>query len=34
MDAKLVVLKKGKIPDSYFGFSVALYHQFHLEKYL
>ncbi|XP_039189017.1 integrin alpha-3 [Crotalus tigris] len=34
LDTKFVVLKKGKTPDSYFGFSVALHHQFHPERYL
>uniref|UniRef100_A0A8C6VGB6 Integrin subunit alpha 3 n=1 Tax=Naja naja TaxID=35670 RepID=A0A8C6VGB6_NAJNA len=34
LDTKFVVLKKGKTPDSYFGFSVALHHQFNPERYL
>ncbi|ETE73219.1 Integrin alpha-3, partial [Ophiophagus hannah] len=34
LDTKFVVLKKGKTPESYFGFSVALHHQFNPERYL
>ncbi|KAM6449804.1 integrin alpha-3 isoform 1-T1 [Liasis olivaceus] len=34
LDTKFVVLKKGKTPDSYFGFSVALHHQTNPDRYL
>ncbi|XP_053121294.1 integrin alpha-3 isoform X2 [Hemicordylus capensis] len=34
LDTKFLVLKKGKTPNSFFGFSVALHHQTNPQRYL